>query len=326
LKFVFSNDEFYDPLLYYTGWNPVTRLQNGIMVWEKPDIEPMPVIQHKRDIPKYQVFMWGIIPISALCISLMLVALLAMRENLLSGTQKPIVVLSDKKRTDAISVKTMWVVRLIPLLTGISVLVFSISAIQKSRAALSPSQVVSNYYEHLDFRRHKKAYDLLDTNSANTFDEFLTEQRVTGGLIPSYGKLQTVDVVVDLEEYQADRVTAVAELRYLTAIGIRRVTDTVDLGKNVKGEWKIIPKPFNKTMSEKSILRTQQPAFRDFNSTTIGVPIEAGVRELSRPAVTVNQAKLVTTGGRFYVVGRVENNTASPVKPCLKRQSQCRSK
>ena len=31
LKYIFSNDEFYDPILHYTGWNPVTRLNNCLL-------------------------------------------------------------------------------------------------------------------------------------------------------------------------------------------------------------------------------------------------------------------------------------------------------
>ena len=66
LKYIFSNDEFYDPVLHYTGWNPVTRLNNGINVWEKPDISPLSDVRPRRDLPHYQKLMWGTLPILSL--------------------------------------------------------------------------------------------------------------------------------------------------------------------------------------------------------------------------------------------------------------------
>ena len=38
LKFVFSNDVFYDPLLWASGWHRLDRLQNDVVVWEREDL------------------------------------------------------------------------------------------------------------------------------------------------------------------------------------------------------------------------------------------------------------------------------------------------
>ncbi|MFD1734039.1 hypothetical protein ACFSC4_26810 [Deinococcus malanensis] len=40
LKYVFSNDAFYDPLLYFSGWHRLGTLENGIALWEREDIPP----------------------------------------------------------------------------------------------------------------------------------------------------------------------------------------------------------------------------------------------------------------------------------------------
>lgn len=66
LKFVFSNDQFYDPLLYFSGWHRVQRLDNGIMVWERENIPPLPEVLPRRDIPMWQRLMWGLLPMSAI--------------------------------------------------------------------------------------------------------------------------------------------------------------------------------------------------------------------------------------------------------------------
>lgn len=66
LKFVLSNDQFYDPLLFFSGWHRLQRLENGIMVWEREDIPPMPAVLPRKEIPTYQRVMWGIVPIGML--------------------------------------------------------------------------------------------------------------------------------------------------------------------------------------------------------------------------------------------------------------------
>ncbi len=70
LKYVFSNDQFYDPLLFFSGWHRVQRLENGIMVWEREDIPPLPEVLPRKEIPIYQRLMWGIVPPTALALGL----------------------------------------------------------------------------------------------------------------------------------------------------------------------------------------------------------------------------------------------------------------
>ncbi len=70
LKFVFSNDQFYDPLLFFSGWHRLQRLENGIMVWEREDIPPLPEVLPRREIPLYQRVMWGVVPLAAIVLAL----------------------------------------------------------------------------------------------------------------------------------------------------------------------------------------------------------------------------------------------------------------
>lgn len=66
LKFIYANDQFYDPLLYFYGWHRLQRLENGIMVWERADIPPLPEILPRKETPVVQRIMWGIVPYTAL--------------------------------------------------------------------------------------------------------------------------------------------------------------------------------------------------------------------------------------------------------------------
>jgi hypothetical protein len=71
LKFVFSNDQFYDPLLYFSGWKRLQRLENGVVVWEHDDIPVLPDILPRKDIPIYQSIMWGTLPIGSIFAALL---------------------------------------------------------------------------------------------------------------------------------------------------------------------------------------------------------------------------------------------------------------
>lgn len=66
LKYIFSNDQFYDPLLYFYGWHKIQTLENGIAVWERADIPVLPEVLPRREIPMFQRIMWGILPPFAL--------------------------------------------------------------------------------------------------------------------------------------------------------------------------------------------------------------------------------------------------------------------
>lgn len=71
LKYVFSNDLFYDPLLFFSGWHRVQRLENGVMVWEREDIPPLPPVLPRREIPAYQRVLWGVVPMTAIASALL---------------------------------------------------------------------------------------------------------------------------------------------------------------------------------------------------------------------------------------------------------------
>lgn len=71
LKYIFSNDEFYDPLLYFSGWQRIGELENGIVVWEREGVPPLPDVLPRREIPTFQRVMWGTIPLAAIAAALL---------------------------------------------------------------------------------------------------------------------------------------------------------------------------------------------------------------------------------------------------------------
>jgi hypothetical protein len=66
LKYIFSNDQFYDPLLFFYGWHRVQTLENGIVIWEREDIPVLPEVLPRREIPLVQRMIFGVLPPLAL--------------------------------------------------------------------------------------------------------------------------------------------------------------------------------------------------------------------------------------------------------------------
>ncbi len=69
LKYVFSNDDFYSPLLDSSGWTDLGPLPNGIEVWERADVPPLPAEAVSHLAPAWERYMWGIVPPGSLLLA-----------------------------------------------------------------------------------------------------------------------------------------------------------------------------------------------------------------------------------------------------------------
>jgi len=222
LKYVFSNDEFYDPVLHYSGWNPVTRLNNGIRVWEKPDISPLPDVRPRRDLPRYQKLMWGVLPISALTIGMLALLTLALTQKLISSPVRSFSVTDKTNNSFVPAGMLLHATRSIPLIIIFTASYFAQAKISAKLVPVPPETVVERYYQHLDFRETAKAFTLLNPSAELDYGQFLRTQKLTGGLVPSYGKLTSVSSeAVDLLDQNTARVRS--NLIYLTSVGTREV-------------------------------------------------------------------------------------------------------
>jgi hypothetical protein len=74
LKYIFSNDSFYDPLLFFSGWHRLQRLEDGIIVWERADIPPLPDVLPQKNISVVHSVMWGTIPMAAIFAALIVLS------------------------------------------------------------------------------------------------------------------------------------------------------------------------------------------------------------------------------------------------------------
>lgn len=335
LKYVFSNDEFYDPVLHYTGWNQVTRLNNGIRVWEKPDISPLPNVRPRRDLPRYQKLMWGILPIGSLILGLLTLIGLALRQQLISSESKPFlrtapspymtikvpepgpsltvdIITQPAQRPAAWTPpKTMvWLVRALPLAATCTAAIIITLAVQNQRKPLLPETIVEHFYQHLDFRETEQAFSLLANDPSLDYGQFLKLQKLTGGLVPSFGKLTSVKPL-NVENIEDGQVRVKSELTYLTSIGIRPVITELTLLQNAEKVWQIKYEPADKTYVPSLMAKRNAPQFRDLTGQKYLTPTDP-VQRLARPEIELMAAEVIEDDGRLFVIGRLKNLSEFP--------------
>jgi len=180
LKYIFSNDKFYDPILYFCGWQRLSPLENGIMVWEKLNVPPLSSILPKDEVAMWQKLSWGIIPF--------LTVILALLFNI-----QPIFLrYIQRKRTDAqeyvqyekrytkfssklVRINHIWAVILIGIL-AFGTYQFYI----KNDAQRSPKNVVKAYYDALDFKQFETAHSYINPKNNLTIAQYMLETSSTG--------------------------------------------------------------------------------------------------------------------------------------------------
>ncbi|MEP3654746.1 MAG: hypothetical protein ABJO36_07610 [Litorimonas sp.] len=335
LKYVFSNDEFYDPVLHYTGWNQITRLNNGIRVWEKPDISRLPAVRPRRDLPGYQKLMWGILPIGSLTLGLLALIGLALRQRLISSestpflrkARSPYITLKIPEPGPTLTIDTItrpaskpkawvppqpmtWAVRTLPVIVALVTTVIISKTIQNQQKPLSPEAVVTQFYQHLDFRETEQAFSMLAADPDLDYGQFLKTQKLTGGLVPSFGKLTSVKAM-SVKPAGDGIVRVKTELTYLTSIGIRPVIAEMTLLQNANRIWQIKYAPADKTYTPTLTSNVNTPQFRDLTGQKQVTPTDP-IQRLARPEIELMAVELVEKGGRLFVIGRIKNLSEFP--------------
>ncbi|WP_129672327.1 hypothetical protein [Candidatus Chloroploca sp. Khr17] len=382
LKFVFSNDQFYDPLLFFSGWHRLQRLENGIMVWEREDIPPLPEVLPRKEIPLYQRAMWGIIPLTAIVAALIAFSspiwlpylrwLLNLNEE--AGLHTPLHLRSRLWGTISWPLRRLlmpllgavwarvdlvgraqriwawldgylrrwsalpavddspvvpwqvwldWGQRLphlrpatptahhvrLALLMLIAVTSVATAGTIYVRQARTPVAVVERYYDDLDFRRFSSAYARLDPLTRPPYDQYLLDLSVTGGMVASYGKLNSVYVQVVAAE--PERVSVIAETDWVTSLTTYPTRQHLTLVLR-DGRWHILLDPVDTTVPPEPFFRRGEIGWVATSRRRIVDKPTAFADILDRPEIQILSARLVRYEGRYMVVGELINSDSDP--------------
>lgn len=315
LKYVFSNDKFYDPILYFCGWHRLTQLENGIMVWEKYNVAPLPKILPFEEVPLYQKLMWGIIPMLTVVVAFVLNIQMILIQAL---KLKPLVApdfLKFKSNYDLFPVK---LVNLMHLWTGLILVIVFYCTYQfylNSAPQLSAQNVVKSYYDAIDFKEYERAHSYLDPKAKKSLPQFLLETAVQDGILNSYAKLEAVTVIEIGQTESTAKV--IAKTRWVTPLEIIEKDYANDLVKE-NGKWFIVPSKVDLDMPPDQFLSSNGTAFFKHGRRALTTQQTYHDDVLKQPVLEILSAKLIRYNNQYVIVGEVQNIDNVPADVVLK--------
>jgi hypothetical protein len=347
LKYVFSNDHFYDPLLAFSGWHQLPTLEDGIAVWEREDVSPIPVALVDNESPMWERLAWGILPPAAIAGAFALLLFRAIGEPI------PGFVLRARRRMGARSPHQRLLGRLdrrlersVSKLSGeatvprwqkwqkpiakASTLLFRAPRPTRRRLQIGivvlvgaallwrptvtdgsapPIAAVTTYLNRLDLRDFAGAYAMLDPATRPSLDLYRQGQLRDGGLVASFSKLKSVREVST--EIDGDQATVNVSVDYLTALRDYTVPEKIILRDAGKG-WTLEADQGDLRIPPDEFLSRPGVRFLRAGRRQLTDATTANTDILDRPRLSITSARLTIARGRWVVVGEVTNVDVDP--------------
>jgi len=314
-KYIFSNDKFYDPILYYCGWQRLRQLENGIMVWEKLNVPPLSSILPKDDVSTWQKILWGIVPFLTVLIAFILnIQLLLIRVLKTKSTAIPAYLDFKNNYTQfsrgMLKLTHIWSI-ILALIVGYGTYLFYI----KNESHHSPENAILAYYDALDFKAFEKAHSLINPKSDLPIAQYMLEISVTDGLLSSYAKL---DAITTETISQSDSLASLKVFTdWITPLEKIQKTDYKTLVK-IKGKWYIEPETIDLDLPPDQLYSSNTTNY--FNQGRRRITTEQTHHEdvLKQPVLEILSAKLVKFENHYTIVGEVQNIDNVPSDVVLK--------
>lgn len=315
LKYVFSNDKFYDPILYFCGWQRLRQLENGIMVWEKLNIPPIPNIIPKDDVALPLKLMWGLIPVITVLLAFIIniqiiwIQALKTRDQNYPDFFKYGIKYKDFKNY-MIRLEHIWTVLLL-LIISYGGYIFYI----KNATQISPQNVVKAYYDALDFKEFKRAYSYIDPESNKEEDQYMLEIAVTDGLLSSYAKMDEINVSI-LDQTDS---TAKAKATTYWITPLERIDKVfyLELVKH-KREWFVKPPNYDLDIPPDQLFSQNKTQFYNHGRRRISSEQTFHEDVLKQPVLEVLSANLIKNDTTYSVVGEIQNIDNVPADVVIK--------
>ncbi len=304
LKYVFSNDKFYDPLLYFTGWHRLSKLENGIMVWEKAGVTPLPTLLPKDDIPLFQKLLWGIIPmLTILCVFLIYLQSLWSKSFQSISKHIPIYFRFQPDPTKESKLLYTSSISWAFLIVGIcfyGLYTFYI----KNATQISPENVVKAYYDAMDYKEFERAHAYIDPTSQKNISQFMLEISVSDGLLSSYAKLDAMDITIS----EQTKITAKASITatWVTPLKVITTSEILDLNL-IDKKWYIKPKAIDPDIPPDQFFSENSISFYNHGKRKITSGHTYHEDVLKQPVVEVLSARLLKKDSIYVIVGEIQN-------------------
>jgi hypothetical protein len=315
LKYIFSNDKFYDPILYFCGWQRLRQLENGIMVWERLNIPPVSSILPKDDVAKWLKIHWGIMPFLTVLIAFVL-NIQMLWVNMLKTRFKPIPdFLKYPVNYSHFSKNLLRITHVWSFILAIAVFYGVYLFYLKNDSQRSPENAIIAYYDALDFKEFEKAHSLINPNSNIDIAQYMLEISVTDGLLSSYAKMDAI--TTEITKHNDSVASAKVTSQWITPLEKIEKVDYKSLLK-IKGNWFLQPDELNNDLPPDQLYSNNTSQY--FNQGRRRITTEQTHHEdiLKQPVLEVVSAKLIKHNNSYAIVGEVQNIDNVPADVTLK--------
>ncbi len=315
LKYIFSNDKFYDPILFFCGWQRLPPLENGVMVWEKLNVPPLSSILPKDDLPKWQKILWGISPLSMVMIAFIINIQFRWMRRLKKKVGFNALSLLRKSEYKPFP-KGLLVFTFFWSIFVVGCVFFGIYQFYiKNNDQISAENAVTAYFDALDFKKFEKAFNMTNPNSGVTLDQFMLEVSVTDGLLSSYAKLDSINSNVQVKNDSI--ATATIYTKWITPLENIDRTFYKTLVK-LKGKWYLNPEKLGTDLPPDQLYSNNITKY--FNQGRRRITTEQTHHEdiLKQPVLEIISAYLVEHDGEYIIVGEIQNIDNVPADVVIK--------
>ena len=315
LKYVFSNDKFYDPILYFCGWHRLTQLENGIMVWEKINVPPLSKILPFEEVPLYQKLMWGIIPLLSVIIAFILNIQMLLYQAL---KLKPITQPDFFKFTVAYKKFPGKLVTILHIWTAMVLLCIFYFVYQfyiNNSSQLSPKNIVKAYYDAIDLKEFEKAHSYLDPKGNKSLSQFMLETAVQDGILNSYAKMDAIAIQIVKQTENSAKI--IAKTKWVTPLEIIEKNYTHEVIKE-KGKWYIVPNKIDLDIPPDQFLANNVTEYFKHGRRAVSTKMTYHDDVLKQPVLEILSAKLIQYNKQYIIIGEVQNVDNTPADVVLK--------
>lgn len=315
LKYVFSNDKFYDPILFFCGWQRLRQLENGIMVWEKLNVPPLSKILPKDEVPTFLKLMWGIIPLLTVLIAFILNIQMVWYQTLKIKIKDSPSFLKFKTNythfsSKLIVISHVWAV-ILTIIFFFGIYIFYV----KNTSQLSPKNVVKAYYDALDFKEFEKAYSYINPESDITISQYMLEVSVTDGILSSYAKLDAIEIEIITKTETNAKI--IAKTKWITPLETLSENYEHELIK-LKNKWYLIPNSYDLDIPPDQLFSDNIPEYYNHGRRRITTQQTNHEDVLKQPVLEILSASLVKFNNQYSIVGEIQNIDNVPADVVLK--------
>ena len=314
-KYIFSNDKFYDPILYFCGWQRLRQLENGIQVWEKLNVPPVSSILPKEDVARWIKILWGIMPFLTVIIAFILNVQMLWINALKTKIKATPDFLKFQNNYTKFSSGVLKITHIWSVILAIIVFYGAYIFYIKNDSHHSPENVLLAYYDALDFKEFETAHSLINPKSNLPIAQYMLEISVTDGLLSSYAKLDAIETIITS---QTDSLATIkVNTKWITPLEKINKTDFKTVTK-LKGKWYVNPDDIDLDLPPDQLYSNNVTKY--FNQGRRRITTEQTHHEdvLKQPVLEILSAKLVKHNGSYALIGEVQNIDNVPADVVLK--------